>query len=104
MKNKAMFTNKNYNFYSQTVKLLRSEDKYFAHVTKSNLMTIQVRNTSINLYIISNNFKIDYLRNYDEEKCFLTHFENYYFVVTSAQIMNVRALTIEEKKQSFQVI
>lgn len=51
--------NRNYNFYSKIEKMLRTKDRYFAHITKFNIITVQIKNVSRKLYIIFKNFKID---------------------------------------------
>ena len=71
-------------------RILKFEKKYFVHVTSFNLISIQIKNISDKSYTISKNFKIEYLRDFDEENCFMTSFENNRLTMTSSQIMNVK--------------
>ena len=71
-------------------RMLKFEKKYFVYVTSFNLIVIQIRNTSDKSYTILKNFKIEYLRDFDEKDCFMTSFENSHLTMTSSQIMNFK--------------
>ena len=71
-------------------RMLKSKKKYFVHVTNSNLIVVQIRNTSSKSYIIFKNFKIEHLRNFDKESCFMTSFKNNHLTVILNQIINVK--------------
>ena len=78
IKNTIISINKNNNFHSQSVKLLNFESEYFAYVTDFNFVTVQIKNFTIKLFIISKNFKIKHLRDYDK-KNFFNAFKEFLF-------------------------
>lgn len=82
--------NRDYSFFSKIERMLRSEDEYFAHVTGPNIVAIQVRNTSIKSYIVLKNLKVEHLRDYDEEDCFLTTSEDRHLAIASGGSIDVK--------------
>ena len=64
--------NRNYNFFFKIERQLNPEKRFFAHVTNSEIIAIQVRNTSEKPYMMPKNLKIDHVRDYDEKGCFMT--------------------------------
>lgn len=102
MKSEIISTNKNYCFYFQSIKMLKSENEYFVHVTKSKLIIIQMKNISKKSYTMFKNFKIDHLRDYDEKKIFLTHLKDCHFAVASSKIVNVKKALKRKKETIFQ--
>ena len=90
VKNKKISMNRNYNSFPKFDKMLRSEKGFFAHVIKSDLMIVQIRNTFSRPYMISKNFRVNHLRDFDEEECFLTTSKNRHLAITSTNRINVR--------------
>lgn len=96
IKNKNISINKNYNFYFQMIKLLKFKNKYFAYIIKSNLITIQIKNILIKLYIISKIFKIKYFCDYNKKNN-LTYFKNHHFVIILIDKLDLKTLKIDKK-------
>ena len=63
--------NRDFNFFFILNDNLDSKEDFFAHVMKSNIKIIQIRNTSKKSYVLSKNFKIEHIKNYDEKNCYL---------------------------------
>ena len=100
MRNFELFKNKNYSFFSKTERQLKTDDEFFAHIIGFEVIAIQIRNTSTKSYIVSKNFKLKHLKNYDEKNCFMTASENSYLTVTSIEIVNIRNRFDSSKKKS----
>ena len=90
VKNKKISTNKNYNFFSKLDSTLKSKKRFFAHVTGSDLIAVQVKNTSAKPYVIPKNFKLDHLRDFEEKECFLTTPKNRHLAIIIANKISIR--------------
>ena len=53
---------------------------------KSDVKAIQIRNISKKSYVLSKNFKIKHIKNYDEEKCYLIFSKNKHLAVIFKKI------------------
>ena len=50
---------------------LDSKDKFFADVMRLDVKMIQIRNTSKKFYVLSKNLKIEYVKDYTEQDCYM---------------------------------
>lgn len=82
--------NRDYSFFSKIDNLLNSEREFFAHILKSEMKTVQIRNIFEKLYTIFRNFKIDRIKDYNEEECHLIASKNRHLTIKSdKQVMKV---------------
>ncbi len=63
---------KNYVFNSKENFMLESEEEFFSHIMINKLIATQIRNTFSSSYIVSKNFIIDKMHNYQENEYYLT--------------------------------
>ena len=63
--------NRDFNFFFILNNNFDSKKIFFAHVMKFDVKIIQVRNTSERSYVLSKNFKIEHIKDYNEEDCYL---------------------------------
>ena len=90
LRNATLFKNKNYSFFFKIEQHLKSKGNFFAHVMKSEMTTIQMRNTSNKSYTIFKNLKVKHLRDYDEKNCFMIASKDCYLIVTSDESIDIR--------------
>ena len=76
IKNKQLSSDKNYNFFFIVNEKLDSKNEFFAHVMKSNVKTIQIQNISKKFYVLSKNLKIEYVKNYTKQDCYMISSKN----------------------------
>ncbi len=63
---------RNYVFNSKENFMLKSEEEFFSHIMINKLVAIQIRNTFLSFYIVSKNFKIDQMHDYQKNEYYLT--------------------------------
>ena len=85
-------------FFFKTERQFEFEGGFFAHVTNSEIVAVQMRNISKNSYTLSKNLKIEHIRNYDEKNYFMTTPKSFYLTVTSESIVNIRKILNHKKK------
>ena len=90
MRDAKFFKNRNYSFFFKTERQLNFEGRFFVHVTSSEILAVQIRNTSGKSYTMPKNLKIDHVRNYDKEDRFMITSESFYLAVASGSIVNIR--------------
>ena len=92
LKKTKLFKNWNYNFFSKNNRQLDSEKKNFAHIIHVKIKTVQIKNVSNKLFIISKNFKIDLFRDYTKKNCFLITSKNRHLIISSAQKLDLKKI------------
>lgn len=83
-------TDRDYSFYSKKDWLLGSKGGFFAHVTDSEVKAVQVKNTSVKPFVISKNFKIEHLKDYSKEECFLTTSKDRHLAILSVKRLDLK--------------
>ena len=73
-------------------------------MTEFNIIAIQVKNTSTKLYILSKNFKMGHIRDYDKKGCFMTNSKNCHFAIASVKIINIRKTIKVDKFEKIETI
>ena len=53
--------NRDYNFYFKIIRMLKTKNEFFVHVTDSDLMTVQIKNVFRKSFIVFKNFKMKQL-------------------------------------------
>ena len=81
IRNKFISKNKNYNFLFKKQRMLKLENKFFAHITNSNLIAMHIKNIFFKFFVILKNLKIDQLKNFFEKKCYLTDSKQRYLTI-----------------------
>ena len=82
--------------------MLESKNGFFAHVTGSELVAVQIKNAFNKSFIVSKNFKIEQLRNYDEKDCFIANSKKCHLIITSALFINIKKALTEKKNDVFE--
>ena len=90
VKNNQMSTDKDYSFFSKIDRMLNSEKGFFAHVIETDLIAVQMKNTSAKSYIIFKNLKVNHFRDFEKEGCFLTTSQNRHLTIAFVNEINLR--------------
>ena len=81
MKNVKLSKNRDFNFFSILDNNFEPKRNFFVYVIKSDIKTIQIRNISKKSYVLSKNFKIGHIKNYDEKDCYLISSKNKHLAI-----------------------
>ena len=86
IKKNSLSTNRDYFFHSKkSFKEFDSKKDFFNYITNANIVVVQIRNTSDRFYILSKNVKIDMLRDFKKEKCYLTLSKDRHRTISSSK-------------------
>jgi hypothetical protein len=72
---------KNYVFNSKENFMLKSEERFFSHIMTHKLVTVQIKNTFSLSYVVSKNFKIEKMNDYQKNEYFLTSSKNNHLTI-----------------------
>jgi ribosomal protein L17 len=94
---------RDYVFNSKENFMLDLEDEFFSHIMINKLVTIQIRNTFIYLFMILKNFKIEKMNDYQKHEYFLISSENKHLAIASNKLIisfNKRAINAQKALKS----
>ena len=81
IREQTLSTNRDYFFHSLEDNRLKAENDFFVHIIDVNFIVVHIRNSTNQSIIISRNFKLNKLNDYDEEDCFLIASKNWHLIV-----------------------
>lgn len=96
-----LFSNRDYIFDFIKKILLDLENEFFNHIMMNNFVKILVRNTSIQLYVISKNCKIESITNYHKNECFAMSLKKKHLIIVFNKLFkqNINSEIIHDSRK-----
>ena len=81
IRDQFVVVDRDYFFHSRDDNRLKAKNEFFAHIIDVNFVVVQIYNVTNQIVVISRNFKLKKLQNYDEKNCYLTISKNRHLAI-----------------------
>ena len=83
IRDQFILVDRDYFFHSRDDNWLKTKNEFFVYIIDVNFVVVQICNVTNQVVVISRNFKLKKLQNYDEKSCYLTTLKNRHLIVKS---------------------
>ena len=106
LREKKELSNRDYMFHSQRMTRLDNENEIFSHIVNSNFSEALIINNSNNSITISRRFRLNVVKEFDDEKCYMMFSKNAHLTIDNwnSSKLKVKAMLAAALSESTEII